>query len=95
MLPPHLRKFTELYESYGLGAVKNVWLLTCLIPLARTVNLFKMKDYVGGVLGKENTNPDSDYKRLTRWRRVFRLKNLPQLAQVFQLKPEQPPGNQN
>jgi hypothetical protein len=67
MLPPHLRKFTELYESYGLGAVKNLWLLTCLVPLARTVNLFKMKDYVAGVLGKENTKPASDYKRLIRF----------------------------
>ena len=67
MLPPHLRKFTELYESYGLGAVKNLWLLTCLVPIARTVNLFKLKDYVGGVLEKENSNPDSDYKRLIRF----------------------------
>jgi DDE family transposase len=67
MLPPHLHKFTELYDCYGLGAVKNLWLLTCLIPLARTVNLFKMKDYVGGVLEKENSNPDSDYKRLIRF----------------------------
>ena len=44
MLPPQLRKFTDLYENYGLGAVKNIWLLTCLIPLARTVNLNKLKD---------------------------------------------------
>ena len=29
---PHLRKFSELYESYGLGAIKNDWLLTCLLP---------------------------------------------------------------
>jgi len=67
MLPPHLRKFSELHTSYGLGAVKNVWLLTCLIPLARTVNLYKMKDYVGGVLGKEDTRPESHYKRLIRF----------------------------
>ena len=67
MLPPHLRKFTELFECYGLGAVKNLWLLTSLVPLARTVNLYKMKDYVGGVLNKANSNPDSDYKRLIRF----------------------------
>ena len=67
MLPPHLRKFKDLYDSYGLGAVKNVWLLTCLLPIARTVNLYKMKDYVGGVLGKENTQPCSHYKRLIRF----------------------------
>jgi len=67
MLPPHLRKFSELYDSYGLGAVKNVWLLTCLLPLARTVNLYKMKDFVGGVLEKADTQPQSHYKRLIRF----------------------------
>ncbi|GAB4492004.1 MAG: hypothetical protein OHK0019_13050 [Saprospiraceae bacterium] len=64
MLPLHLRKFSDLYETYGLGAVKNVWLLTCLLPLARTVNLYKMKDFVGGVLEKEATKAESHYKRL-------------------------------
>jgi hypothetical protein len=67
MLPPQLRKFSELYATYGLGAVKNVWLLTCLLPLARTVNLYKMKDFVGGVLEKETTKADSHYKRLIRF----------------------------
>lgn len=64
MLPPHLRKFSDLYDSYCLGAVKNIWLLTCLLPIARTVNLYKMKDYVGGVLEKADTQPGSHYKRL-------------------------------
>lgn len=67
MLPPRLRKFSELYDAYGLGAVKNIWLLTCLIPLARTVNLNKLKDYVGGVLENEDTQPGSHYKRLIRF----------------------------
>lgn len=67
MLPPHLRKFSDLYDSYGLGAVKNIWLLTCLLPLARTVNLYKLKDYVGGVLQKADTQPGSHYKRLIRF----------------------------
>lgn len=67
MLPPHLRKFRDLYEKYGLGAVKNFWLLTCLLPLARTVNLYKLKDYVGGVLENDQTDPMSHYRRLTRF----------------------------
>lgn len=67
MLPPHLRKFSDLYEKYGLGAVKNFWLLTSLLPLARTVNLYKMKDYVGGVLKNDQTDPMSHYRRLTRF----------------------------
>lgn len=67
MLSPHLRKFTELYAAYGLGAVKNIWLITCLIPLARTANLYKMKDYIGGLLQKDSTHPSSHYKRLIRF----------------------------
>lgn len=67
MLLPHLRKFSDLYDKYGLGAVKNLWLLTCLLPIARTVNLNKLKDYVGGLLGKQKTEPSSHYRRLTRF----------------------------
>lgn len=67
MLPPHLRKFSDLYSKYGLGAVKNFWLLTGLLPLARTVNLYKLKDYVGGVLGNDKADPMSHYRRLTRF----------------------------
>ena len=67
MLSPHLRKFTTFYETYGLGAVKNIWLLTCLIALGRTVNLYKLKDYVGGLLGNEASKPESHYKRLIRF----------------------------
>lgn len=62
-----MRKFSDLYAKYGLGAVKNFWLLTCLLPLARTVNLYKMKDYVGGVLENDETAPMSHYRRLTRF----------------------------
>jgi Transposase DDE domain len=67
MLPPHLRKFRDLYDKYGIGAVKNIWLLTCLLPLARTANLYKMKDYVGGLLEKDQTSSSSNYKRLIRF----------------------------
>ncbi len=70
MLLPHLCKFSELYSKYGLGAVKNLWLLMSLIPIARTVNLHKLKDYVGGVLENEQTEAQSHYKRLTRKRRA-------------------------
>lgn len=67
MLSPHLRKFSAFYERYGLGAVKNVWLLTSLLPIARTVNLYKLKDHVGGVLNNGDTGPGSHYRRLTRF----------------------------
>ena len=64
MLPQHLRKFSDLYEKYGLGAVKNLWLLTCLLPIARTVNLYKWKDHVGGLLGKQEVEASSHYRQL-------------------------------
>jgi Transposase DDE domain len=67
MLSPHLRKFSDFYEKYGLGAVKNLWLLTCLIPIARTVNLYNLKDHVGGLLEKRGIDPMSHYRRLTRF----------------------------
>ena len=67
MLPPHLRKFSDFYSTYGIGAVKNIWLLTCIIPMARTVNLNKLKDYVGGLLEKPKVEPHSHYRRLTRF----------------------------
>ncbi len=35
--------------------------------MARTVNLIKLKDYVGGVLENERSKPDSHYKRLIRF----------------------------
>ncbi|MBK6932331.1 MAG: hypothetical protein IPH12_16325 [Saprospirales bacterium] len=44
--------------------------MTCLLPLARTVNLYKMKDFVGGVLEKPIPNPQSHYKRLIRFFRI-------------------------
>jgi hypothetical protein len=67
MLPPHLRKFSTLYDSFGLRAVKNIWLLISLLPLARTVNLNKVKNYVGGALENEKSKADSHNKRLIRF----------------------------
>jgi len=62
-----LRKFNDLYSKYGLGAVKNLHLLVQLLILGRTVNLWKLKDYVGMVLGNVETLPESNYRRLTRF----------------------------
>ena len=67
MLSPHVRKFSDLYASYGLGAVKNILLLTSILPLARTVNLYKLKDFVGAALGETKSRPQSHYKRLIRF----------------------------
>lgn len=63
----HLRKFSNLYAEYGLSAVKNLHLLVQLLILGRTVSLWKLKDYVGMVLGKVDVEPESHYRRLTRF----------------------------
>ena len=47
--------------------MKNIWLLVCLLQLGRTVNLYKLKDYVGGVLPHNKSSPNSHYKRLIRF----------------------------
>mgnify|MGYP000952136791 FL=1 len=47
MLPPHMFKFSELYPKYGLGAVKNLWLLMSLIPIAQTVKGLLKKGGIG------------------------------------------------
>ena len=62
-----LRKFSNLYGKYGLSAVKNLHLLVQLLLLGRTVNLWKLKDYVGMVLGNDGVQPESHYRRLTRF----------------------------
>lgn len=62
-----LRKFSDLYSKYGLGTVKNLHLMVQLLVLGRTVNLWKLKDYVGMILGNVTTLPESHYRRLTRF----------------------------
>jgi len=67
MLTPQLRKFTTLYDKYGLSAVRNLHLMVQLLLVARTVTLWKLKDYVGMALGNMAVLPDSHYRRLTRF----------------------------
>jgi hypothetical protein len=67
MLTTHLRKFTAIYKTYGLGTTKNLWLMLALLNLARTTNLNKLKDYVGAMLDNDATKPESHYKRLIRF----------------------------
>lgn len=67
MLTLQLRKFSDLYSNYGLGALKNLDLMLQLLIVGRTANLWKLKDYVGLVLGNEQVQPDSQYRRLIRF----------------------------
>ncbi len=56
-----------MYECYGFGAAKNLHLMVQLLLLGRTANLWKLKDYVGMVLGNEHVQPDSHYRGLIRF----------------------------
>lgn len=67
MLTPQLRKFTTLFDNHGLSAVRNLHLMVQLLLLARTVTLWKLKDYVGMALGNTAVLPESHYRRLTRF----------------------------
>jgi hypothetical protein len=67
MLTPQLRKFTNLYHNHGLSAVRNLHIMVQLLLIARTVNLWKLKDYVGLILGNVAVLPGSHYRRLTRF----------------------------
>ncbi|MBC6993838.1 transposase [Lewinella lacunae] len=67
MLTPQLRKFTDLYGKYGLGATKNLHLICQLLILGRTCSLWKLKDYVGLALDKPLVQPASHYQRLIRF----------------------------
>ncbi len=59
MLTSHLRKFTELYDTFGLGVAKKLCLLTLIVIKARTVSLWKLKDYVGAELGNTDVQSSS------------------------------------
>lgn len=67
MLSPHLLKSNDIYQNHGLGAAKNFFLLASLITQVKTVTLWKLKDHVSTLLGKATANPDSDFRRLTRF----------------------------
>lgn len=60
-------KDSQLYEYYGLSGIKNLLVMVGGILQSRTVNLYKIKDYVGGILGNDKTAPLSHYQRLIRY----------------------------
>lgn len=66
MLTPPLAKISEYLPNHGKNCVKNVLILSLCLLIKETVNLNKLKGTVGAVLGKSNTQADSNYKRLIR-----------------------------
>ncbi|NJO90226.1 MAG: transposase [Chloroflexia bacterium] len=56
-----------MYDTFGLGVAKNLCLLTLIVIKARTVTLWKLKDYVGAELENTDVQSSSHYRRLTRF----------------------------
>lgn len=64
---PLLDKFTKQYASAYKRRLKNVIAVLSSILVKEIVNLNKLKNQLGVILGKESTQADSHYKRLTRF----------------------------
>lgn len=61
-----LHKINKEYASQHQTRLKNVLAIVCAILVKETVNLNKLKNQVGTIIGKEHTQADCHYKRLTR-----------------------------
>lgn len=66
MLTPLVAKISEYLPNHDKSCVKNVLILSLCLLIKETVNLNKLKGTVGAVLGRSDTQPDSNYKRLIR-----------------------------
>ena len=62
-----LDKFSKQYSKVSRSRIKNVIVILCAILVKETVNLNKLKNQLGCITGKESTQADSHYKRLTRF----------------------------
>jgi hypothetical protein len=62
-----LDKFKADYPMKHRTTLKNVLVVLCTILVKETVNLNRLKNQVGVILGKPDTEADSHYKRLTRF----------------------------
>lgn len=60
-----LDKFKKDCPETYLTSLKNLLAIISVIIVKETVNLNKLKNQVGVVLGNESTQSDSHYRRLT------------------------------
>jgi hypothetical protein len=77
MTLPYGSKLTPFFVEKNATQVNNLFVATNSILQARTTNLNVVKNYVGGVLGKPETKPDSYYTYLVR---VFNNEEVDQLG---------------
>lgn len=62
-----LDKVTKQQASQHQSRAKNLIAILCAILVKETVNLNKLKNQLGTILSKKDTQADSHYKRLTRF----------------------------
>ena len=62
-----LDKTKPYAEELTPALLKNLVLVGCLILVKETVNLNKLKNHVGILLGNSHTQTESNYRRLTRF----------------------------
>ena len=62
-----LDKSKDLVQHLSPALLNNLLVVGCAILLKETVNLNKLKNHVGLLLGNRQTKTDSHYKRLTRF----------------------------
>jgi len=62
-----LDKTNEFAQDLCPALLKNLIAVGCAILVKETVNLNKLKNQMGILLGNQQTLPDSHYRRLTRF----------------------------
>lgn len=76
MALPLPEQFREYFTDHDQTVMKNLLITSESIFEAETVNLNRVKNKVGNVTGKLNTQPESNYRRLTRFFNVEQKREL-------------------
>jgi Transposase DDE domain len=64
---PHIDKFSRNYGNYRASVIKNLFIFVGCIIQGKTVNIYNLRDETGKLSEKYKTQPESHYKRLTRF----------------------------
>jgi hypothetical protein len=56
---PHVHKFKNCYGNHSLSSVQNLFIFLASLIQGKTVNLYDLKDEVGKITEKYNSQSDS------------------------------------
>jgi hypothetical protein len=73
---PHVHKFKNCYGNHSLSSVQNLFIFLASLIQGKTVNLYDLKDEVGKITEKYNSQSHSHYRRLTRFFVNYSTNNL-------------------